>query len=488
MAKSTIVTTTKASGAVASATSGIVAISNLPRTGLSTVDGILNGKKWSSTTITYSFPTDASFYEYSGETSQGFQAFNAAQKAAMTAVLAEYASVANLNFVEVTETSTTHATLRFAESNAAATAYAYYPSATAQAGDVWFNTSTGWYNNPVAGNYAYLTFLHEMGHALGLKHAQETTVYGALPKAIDAMPYTVMSYLSYVGAPLTGSYTNGQTSYAQTLMSSDILAIQKMYGVNYTTNAGDTVYSWLPTSGSTFVNGVAEETTASNKIFKTVWDGGGTDTYDLSAFSSDVSINLTPGAWTTTSQAQLANLSGNGQFMAPGNIANAYMFNNNTASLIENAIGGSGNDTIIGNIANNTLIGNGGNDTINGGAGNDRLIGGAGNDVLTGGAGNDVFVFNSLADVGDTITDFKHGQDHIEISLSGFGLSYGAGALATTNFDANGAATHTGAEFIFDKLTHDLFFDADGTGAGHAVVVAVLSAVNSLAANDIWLA
>ena len=151
------------------------------------------------------------------------------------------------------------------------------------------------------------------------------------------------------GHRITGNYTNTSASYAQTLMSSDIAAIQHIYGANYATNAGNTVYSWTPTSGSTFVNGVAEEKTAGNTIFKTIWDGGGVDTYDLSAFKTSVSINLNPGAWTTTSTAQLANLSGNGHVLAPGNIDNAYMYNGSTKSLIENAIGGSGNDTIIGN-------------------------------------------------------------------------------------------------------------------------------------------
>jgi Ca2+-binding RTX toxin-like protein len=100
----------------------------------------------------------------------------------------------------------------------------------------------------------------------------------------------------------------------------------------------------------------------------------------------------------------------------------------------------------------------------------------------------DFTLSNSVADVGDTITDFTHGQDHIEISKIGFNLSYASGALAAKYFDANGVATHAGPDFIFDSHSHDLLFDADGTGAGQAVVVAVLASVNSLAANDIWLA
>ena len=61
-----------------------------------------------------------------------------------------------------------------------------------------------------------------------------------------------MSYRSYVGAP-TG-YTND--SFPQTLMMYDIAAVQTMYGANYTTNSGDTVYKWSPTTGEMSLNGV----------------------------------------------------------------------------------------------------------------------------------------------------------------------------------------------------------------------------------------
>ena len=40
-------------------------------------------------------------------------------------------------------------------------------------GDVWVNTSSSSYLNPVLGNYAWLTIIHETGHTLGLKHPHE---------------------------------------------------------------------------------------------------------------------------------------------------------------------------------------------------------------------------------------------------------------------------------------------------------------------------
>ena len=82
------------------------------------IDGVLTGGKWAVSNFTYSFPTSASYYGSgygSGEPTNGFEAFNAAQQAAVGAVLKSYSAVANLTFTEITETSTQHADLRFAE-------------------------------------------------------------------------------------------------------------------------------------------------------------------------------------------------------------------------------------------------------------------------------------------------------------------------------------------------------------------------------------
>ena len=120
------------------------------------------------------------------------------------------------------------------------------------------------------------------------------------------------------------------------------------------------------------INGVGQGAPAGNKIFMTLWDGGGNDTYDFSNYTTNLTINLNPGEWTTTSSTQLANLTGS--TVAVGNIANALLYNGNVASLIENAIGGSGSDTLVGNAANNSLTGNAGNDSLDGAAGSDTAV------------------------------------------------------------------------------------------------------------------
>lgn len=340
------------------------------------IDGVLWGTKWGVSTLTFSFPASASFYGSgypNGEPQKGFEAFTAVQQNATREILKGYSAVANVTFKEVAETASVHGDLRYAESDATGTAWAYLPTTHPVGGDAWFNNSKNMFDNPGKGSYAWTAIIHETGHAMGLKHPHEAAgSFGAMPVDKDSMEYTVMSYRSYVGASTGTGFTNGSTSYAQTLMMYDIAAVQKMYGANYSTNAGDTVYTWSPTTGQMFINGVGQWSPAGNKIFMTLWDGGGVDTYDFSNYSSGVKVNLDPGGWTTTSTAQLASL-GSGK-VAVGNIANALLYNNNPASLIENAIGTAAADTILGNAANNVLTGKGGNDILDGRGGSDTAV------------------------------------------------------------------------------------------------------------------
>lgn len=368
--------------------------SGVALTGNPDIDGVLSGIKWATNSLTFSFPDLMGEYGYS---LTGFEAFNAAQQAAVQAVLGLYASVSNLTFAEVTESASVHGDLRFAEEDNAGTAYAYYPSSSEYGGDAWFNHIH--FNNPLLGSYAFTTLIHEIGHGLGMKHGQEGPV--ALPYDHDSAEYSVMTYRSYVGSP-GDFYTIASGDGPQSLMLSDIAAIQSMYGANYAANAGDSVYTFSPTTGEMSVDGVGQGPSTANTIFRTVWDGGGTDTYDFSNYATNLTVDLRPGEWSTVSTAQLANLGYDaglgGTQWARGNIANAWLFEDNPASLIENAIGGSGNDTIVGNEAGNTLEGGLGDDTLfgmngpdvlNGGDGNDQLWGSSGNDVLNGDAGDD---------------------------------------------------------------------------------------------------
>jgi serralysin len=364
----------------------MVAITSYSLTGNPYIDGVLGDRKWATTSFTFSFPTSGSYYgsNYgSAENVTNFGALNATQQATVRSALKMYASVVNLSFTEIAETATQHADLRFGLSDTPSTAWAYYPTTAGEGGDAWFNKSSGSYSKPVKGNYAYLTFVHEIGHALGLEHPHEA----GMPADRDSMEYSVMSYRSYVGAELGGGYINETWGYAQSLMLYDIAALQHLYGANYATNSGSTSYSWSATTGEMFINGVGQGAAGGNRILQSVWDGGGQDTYDFSNYATSLTIDLRPGGWSTTSSTQLAKLHWDGSKIAAGNISNSLLYQGNTASLIENARGGSGSDVLSGNQANNSLFG---------GGGDDRLLGGSGNDTLDGGAGWDTAMFSGL--------------------------------------------------------------------------------------------
>ncbi|WP_219929687.1 M10 family metallopeptidase C-terminal domain-containing protein [Teichococcus aestuarii] len=330
-------------------------------------DGLLSGERWASLDLTYGFPTGAGQYGGgygSGEPQAGFAPLNAAQQDAVQAALAMFAAVSGLRFTAAGGAAAGGADLRFAQSAQPGTAWAYYPHASPEGGDAWFGTGSGYYLAPRPGNYAFHTFLHETGHALGLKHGHETDAFGPLPAARDSMEYSVMTYRSHVGS-VPGGYTNESWGYAQSLMMGDIAALQHMYGANYATRAGDTTYRWNPLSGELSVEeagqGRGQGAPGGNRVFMTVWDGGGIDTYDFSAYGGGVRIDLRPGEWSLTATAQLAYL-GDGQ-RARGNVANALLHAGDTRALIENATGGTGDDTLFGNVAANLLDGGAGIDT-----------------------------------------------------------------------------------------------------------------------------
>jgi len=473
------------------------------------IDGLLGGSRWSGS-ITYSFPDSPSDYPYFGYSQdnepaqQGFASAPAAMQAAINYAINLIKGYTNIS---ISYAGTNTADIQIAQSPAAnPTSYAYYPGNYAAGGDIWFGTKYD-YSAAALGNYFFATALHELGHALGLKHSQEAggVANVAVPTAHDDSEYTIMSYRSYVGAPLTG-YTAEQYGFSQTYMANDILALQTLYGANYNTQSGNTVYSWSPTTGQMFINGVGQLPPgggtggAANRIFETIWDGGGVDTYDLSNYSTSVSINLNPGAWTVTSQAQLAYL-GNGHYAA-GNILNAYLFNNNQQSLIDNAIGGSGNDIIIGNAIANVLNGGAGNDTITGGGGNDTIIGGPGIDtaVYSGNKANYLITYNSATqtftiadqrngspDGTDTVTEVENFQfaDGTFASSSFMPVNHAPVAtapnvtLAKGNTNPAASSLFTVSDADGDSITQYQFWDSSSEAAsGHFVVAGVAQGTN----------
>jgi Ca2+-binding RTX toxin-like protein len=444
------------------------------------VDALISGDSWNHTNLTYGFPTLASYYPSgfdevsssgSGDPVPVFEAFTPLQVAATQSLLQLIANVSTLTFTQnvtqgafSTPGTAANANLRYAESDEAEVAYAYYPTnggPSSVGGSAWFNHED--FDDPIRGDYAWMGILHETGHALGLKHGHEFPL--AISADHDSVEYSVMTYRSFPGGNVSGGYTNETWGYPQTLMMLDIAALQKIYdGANYTFNASNSVYTWSATTGEMSINGTGQGAPgngaggSANRVFMTIWDGGGDDTYDLSNYAGGTTIDLRPGEWTTTAQAQLANL-GQSHF-ARGNVANALLFEGNTASAIENATGGSGGDTLIANLVANQLRGNGGADIFKWAANGD-----AGTGLLA-----------------DSVQDFVRGSDKID--LTGLDANPATGAHDAFTFIGTSAFHNVAGEVRYEVTggSAHIFADADGNGVADMEIV--LSGITTLAGTD----
>lgn len=251
----------------------------------------------------------------------------------------------------------------------------------------YVNVSKYWISGSSSeNNYVMQTFLHEIGHTLGLGHQGLYNGGGTYPQNArftnDSWQNSVMSYFSQA----VNFNVNADFAYLQTYMAADLLALDRMYGgQSYngtsfgTSNAfkGNTTYGFNTTISQSDDPILSRMSIYADTNAYTIADGGGIDTLDFSGWSFDQSINLTP----SSSVKAKPTFSGVGGLK--GNLTLAV------GTVIENAIGGQGDDTIIGNNVSNTLTGNAGNDKIYDKAGYDRIFAGAGNDIIYASSGND---------------------------------------------------------------------------------------------------
>ena len=212
----------------------------------------------------------------------------------------------------------------------------------------------------------------------------------------DSRQYSVMSYFSETN---TGGYYAGAYASAPQLL--DIAAIQALYGANMNAFLGDTTYGFNSNADRPWFIATA----ANSPLVFTVWDAGGNDTFDFSGYSQAQTINLNAG--------QFSDVGG-----LTANVAIAV------GTTIENAIGGSGADTIIGNTAGNTILGLDGNDSIYGDAGADNINGNKGADTIVGGEGNDT-LFGGQGN--DQITGGGSGADSINGNIGDDTVHAGSG-------------------------------------------------------------
>lgn len=322
----------------------------------------------------------------------------------------------------------------------------------------------------------FVTFIHELGHAVGLAHPHDDGGGSTVMPGVDADEgdvgdvlmnqgvFTMMSYNSgWPGGP-GGLGPSRAWGYEGGPMALDVAALQFIYGANPSTGAGDDTYR-LPGS-----NGVGTS-------YSCIWDAGGSDRV-VGTGRADVidlraaSLDYAPGGGGWVSHARGVN----------GGFTIAHR------AAIEDAAGGAGDDAVRGNGGANRLAGGAGDDRLWGGGGDDRLLGGAGKDRLHGGGGRDDFVFKAAADsVGagrDVVADFARGRDALDLAA----LDARAGVAGGQAFVLDAGGAFSQGEVRQRRSGDDLFVAANLDGDGDAELsILLLDVAGRLGASDFVL-
>ncbi|NQZ14924.1 MAG: M10 family metallopeptidase C-terminal domain-containing protein [Alphaproteobacteria bacterium] len=303
-----------------------------------------SNRSWAQDNVTYSLSNE----------------FSAQQQAGIRMAFDLWSDVADISFTEVDGGA--NITILEGDDGRA------YSSSSTSGTNIISNTISidtnvaSWSDLSTLGDYGLMTALHEIGHSLGLGHTGNyngSATYGSDAQwTNDSHQMTVMSYLNATNVGSDHWNSTNAWQYSATPMLIDIVAIQNIYGANYSTRSGNTTYGFNSNAGRPqFDFSVSEVPIA-------IWDGGGIDTIDLSGYSQSNTLYLTEGDF--SSVGSMTN-----------NLVIAY------GVVIENAVGGTGSDTIYGNNVANNIDGNSGNDSIHGSLGNDTINGGLGTDSMT---------------------------------------------------------------------------------------------------------
>lgn len=293
-------------------------------------------------TINYTFPNTQPEYDHYNIT--GWQHATEEIKIATRTVFSKFAEILDVTFAEVEFSDDTNVIAVGRSLQTTSAGYSFFPNNFYKIGmDIFISDA---YDNPRftstrLTNYDYEVLVHELGHALGLKHPFEPsgTNVAMLTQHEDNTFNTAMSY------NISPATFNGM------LRPLDWMALAKFYGVKSTYNADNDTYSFS-TLGGQFI-----------------LDGGGLDTISVLNALSDVTIDLRQGAHSFLGKKS-------------NYIADANQLTISHGSDIENVETGSGNSTIIGNSLDNTIVTGSGNDLIYAGAGADNINSGTGKDQI----------------------------------------------------------------------------------------------------------
>lgn len=184
-------------------------------------------------------------------------------------------------------------------------------------------------------------------------------------------------------------------------------------------------------------------------------------------------------------------LSGEGADHVYSSVNHALAANVEHLTLTGAATEGTGNamsNSITGNELANSLRGEAGADVIKGGGGDDQIHGGYGNDRLTGGDGADSFVFDTILNLNqnvDQILDFTAADDSILLDRAVF-TAIADGQLAASAFHLGTEAASADHRIIYDSASGSLYYDADGDGAGAAILFARMTPGTALTNDDLF--
>ena len=431
--------------------------------------------------VTYAFATSPVDKDEPGKAMSGFDTYSETQKAAIRTVLDHIAEHVNVKFNEGS-----NATLNFYKhtmATAETVGYGVYGGGVHLSADRFTADDAFRSDIPyrITGGdaieyYGWHAALHEVGHTLGMDHPFDHAKKGDgkpdLSVAENRDTLSVMSYINGETIPLkAGSNYYPEFPIAQNKLGIyDLAALHHSFGVNPNYHSGDDTYGFKEFNKDAIGNDIY------------IHDGGGLDTFDAHEQTLDLNIDLTPGSWIYAGE-KTAHLALNDDLTPThGQMFIGY------GTQIENAKGGSGNDTIKGNSAANYLFGFDGDDHLDGGAGNDQLEGGRGADTLTGGKGADTFIFASPLDgKADTILDFNFNEgDVLQLDHNIF-TALQSGTLAADQFVKGKAAQDANDHLLYDRTTGELAYDPDGSGAAAAVTIARLGANHDLENTNIHI-